>query len=464
MEEEEEEEQKKRWSVTYTKHLKQKRKVYKDGFLDLHISTNKLMLLDESEKVLECRMLRRDEVVCSAQTLTFSAFLVDVLHPSISPGATTTKSKNEGRPINLRLSPSQKIIREFKKSELQKYGAPQTTIKTNVTEWQVMYTTQVTQKAKKYHDGFLQLTNSGTLQRQIMLYDGSKKLINSRFLKKDEVIQSGESIAFDAHLVDIGEAEGNNQDPVNSDVGVSNYDVAGKTGMMHGVQNFLKTHKSFLKGKPKKIACSKGYEDPSFSISNIDETKLSQNIHANQPLRDATQILSILHKPMMQDSIAKGSTDKNNMNPILSAKEPDSDATRNILECSQLPRISIAHHGSSGKLDNLESSQCIDIKRSPELYSKGKFKCNYAQLQHYLLLGLDSVAKSSCSDNKSSENTEFGNSHQAQLDNLEGYRKWCNEESVHGSSVDLTKNSAELKISREAGSSTRCPSFDLGFD
>lgn len=40
-----------------------------------------------------------------------------------------------------------------------------------------------------------------------MLYDTSRKLIDSRFLKKDEIIQSGGSIALNAHLVDIGETE-----------------------------------------------------------------------------------------------------------------------------------------------------------------------------------------------------------------------------------------------------------------
>lgn len=34
-------------------------------------------------------------------------------------------------------------------------------------EWQVLYTTQLTQKAKKYHDGFLRLAISGSLGRQV---------------------------------------------------------------------------------------------------------------------------------------------------------------------------------------------------------------------------------------------------------------------------------------------------------
>lgn len=104
----------KKWSVTYTKHIKQKRKVYQDGFLELHKTTNKvrmylrllrkfidlsfafnlsqqfcvfdlrfwicvqLLLYDEGEKLLECRILKKDEVVSCGETLTFNAFLVDV--------------------------------------------------------------------------------------------------------------------------------------------------------------------------------------------------------------------------------------------------------------------------------------------------------------------------------------------------------------------------------------------------
>ncbi|MBA0711045.1 hypothetical protein Golax_010279 [Gossypium laxum] len=134
----EEEEEKKRWSVVYTKHIKQKRKVYHDGFLDLHISSNKLVLYDESDKLLECRMLRRDEVVSSAQTLTFAAYFVDVglLQSPYLNFSDARKKSNEVKPIDRSPSPSQKIIREFKKNELQKYVAQQTgptTTKASVT-------------------------------------------------------------------------------------------------------------------------------------------------------------------------------------------------------------------------------------------------------------------------------------------------------------------------------------------
>ena len=43
---------------------------------------------------------------------------------------------------------------------------------------------------------------------QVMLFDTSRKLLDSRFLKKDDVIKSGESIAFDSYLIDIGKQHG----------------------------------------------------------------------------------------------------------------------------------------------------------------------------------------------------------------------------------------------------------------
>lgn len=44
-----------------------------------------------------------------------------------------------------------------------------------------------------------------------MLYDLNRRLLDSRFLRKDEVIISGESVTFDGHLVDVGECEGDNK-------------------------------------------------------------------------------------------------------------------------------------------------------------------------------------------------------------------------------------------------------------
>lgn len=37
-----------------------------------------MLLYDDCEKLLECRLLKKDEEVSSGETLTFNAFLVDV--------------------------------------------------------------------------------------------------------------------------------------------------------------------------------------------------------------------------------------------------------------------------------------------------------------------------------------------------------------------------------------------------
>ncbi|XP_019446482.1 PREDICTED: uncharacterized protein LOC109349892 isoform X2 [Lupinus angustifolius] len=246
----------KRWTVTYTKHLKQKRKVYQDGFLQLHVSTNKVMLYDECEKLLVCKVLKKEESVTSGETLELNGYLVDIGVPEghnnpqpdssvdyrkhntgsrfKTPCNTKLNSKESSAQPRRPISPSQKIIKvvlpiiritvqscnvyiivaniaEFKKRELLKYVSPKIspeTTKPSTTEYQVLYTTQVTQKAKKYHDGFLQLVIRGSHGEQVMLFDASRKLLHSRYLKKDDIIKPGESIAFDAYLVDVGERQG----------------------------------------------------------------------------------------------------------------------------------------------------------------------------------------------------------------------------------------------------------------
>ncbi|KAJ1438056.1 hypothetical protein SESBI_03488 [Sesbania bispinosa] len=225
----------KRWTVTYTKHIKQKLKVYQDGFLELHISSSKVALYDEFEKLLECRLLKKDETVTSGETLMFNGYLVDIGdsegdNKPESDLKVDKKNKNESRfktpsatKMNAKeniararkpLSPSQRVIKEFKKRELFKYGSPkisQETPKSDTTEWQVLYTKDVTQKAKKYHDGFLRLVICGSRGAQVMLSDASRKLLDSRFVKKDDIIRPGESIVFDTYLVDIGEDQGSHR-------------------------------------------------------------------------------------------------------------------------------------------------------------------------------------------------------------------------------------------------------------
>ncbi|KAM3396578.1 hypothetical protein P3S68_000090 [Capsicum galapagoense] len=231
---------KKKWNVTYTKHLTQKRKVYHDGFLELQSSNNKAMLYDDYEKLLDVKILKSDTDVKTGETLAFDSYLVDIgdphgdykpipilntkrmnknvpeesglLHSGKKSVTADNRKSNPGKRKGLPspLSPSQRIIREFKKNEVHKYSSSPSSLdmaNSSIEEWQVLYSTQMTQKAKKFHDGFLQLVMSTSHCKQIMLYDATRRLLDSRFLRKSESIMSGISVTFDGHLVEIGECK-----------------------------------------------------------------------------------------------------------------------------------------------------------------------------------------------------------------------------------------------------------------
>lgn len=76
-----------------------------------------------------------------------------------------------------------------------------------------------------------------------MLFDASRNLLDSRFLKKDEVIESGEAISFDAHLVEIGEPQGDHK-PLRE----SNCNVIKEEGNMHGEHSHAHINKAVETG------------------------------------------------------------------------------------------------------------------------------------------------------------------------------------------------------------------------
>ncbi|CAD6219559.1 unnamed protein product [Miscanthus lutarioriparius] len=56
-------------------------------------------------------------------------------------------------------------------------------------EWNALYTTQLTQKAKKYHDGIIRLMQIGSHARQIVLLDEYGEKLGSRYLKSVESVE-----------------------------------------------------------------------------------------------------------------------------------------------------------------------------------------------------------------------------------------------------------------------------------
>ncbi|KAM2075461.1 hypothetical protein ACFX1T_038349 [Malus domestica] len=453
----------KRWSVTYTKHMKQKRKVYQDGSLELNASTNKMLLFDDCEKLLECRILKKDEQVSCGETLTFNSFLVDVNEALSADGdrkpvpGFDSQAKDEKRPKpfvisrnkpQISMSPSQKIIREFKSRGLHKYGAGQSspeTTNTTKTEWQVLYTTQLTQRAKKYHDGFLQFSTSGSYGKQIILLDASRNQIDCRFLKKDEVVASGESIRFDAHLVEIGEREGDRKPVAVLHIRENKHNVVSEAGINleqgNGVitnkgagkewkvlyttqitQKAKKYHDGFLKlamcgsqrrqvslfsedktmlsskhinlsedirqgcmfelpkylvevgepyassgegeGKSDDKDCLKKASNSNHSISSVEETKPGRAVPTNKPLRDAHQILSILQKPMAQESKISSHDNNSAARPVTTAKGSHvSDAI--ILDSSEADQPSQPNRIAV----KIEPSEKMDTGKPPDLTS-----------------------------------------------------------------------------------------------
>ena len=81
----------------------------------------------------------------------------------------------------------------------------------------------------------------------MILFDESRKLLNSRFLKKDEVIRSGESIAFDGHLVEVGELDGDHKPLIDLNVQGNNLNVK-KNGIIYGQENCVNFNKPVGQG------------------------------------------------------------------------------------------------------------------------------------------------------------------------------------------------------------------------
>ena len=79
---------------------------------------SQLLLYDDCEKLLECRLVKNDEVVSSGETLTFNAYLVDVdavEKENAPPPASDSLRRDDhiAQKNNLKrpLSPSHKIIK-----------------------------------------------------------------------------------------------------------------------------------------------------------------------------------------------------------------------------------------------------------------------------------------------------------------------------------------------------------------
>jgi hypothetical protein len=206
-----------RWAATYTKHLKQKRKTYHDGAILLYPDSGHLVLLDNAGDTLESWSLRASEEVSARAALSFHSYLVDIGEPqacpagsrSSSPAAAASRTSHRGgakaRPPSAAGRFNPRVPRAFV-NPLKSRGAGggwegeaagsdaagevgsrfqglRATCSTCVlrsvdvhaldelvvsfAEWTVLYTSQMTQKAKKYHDGVVRLLQAGPRVKQV---------------------------------------------------------------------------------------------------------------------------------------------------------------------------------------------------------------------------------------------------------------------------------------------------------
>ncbi|XP_020583671.1 uncharacterized protein LOC110026840 isoform X2 [Phalaenopsis equestris] len=171
----------KRWIVTYTKHMKQKRKIYQDGALELCSSGCKpqIILYDDCEKIIDRRFLKNSEIVKSGATLSFETHIVDI-----------------GDPDGSQKPPTESNVKLVIQSEAQKKLC---------VEWNALYTMHVTQKAKKFHDGILRALICGPHLNLVTLLNEDGAILSSKYFKSLACLETGKNCEFPNYLVEICE-------------------------------------------------------------------------------------------------------------------------------------------------------------------------------------------------------------------------------------------------------------------
>uniref|UniRef100_A0ACD5XRE9 Uncharacterized protein n=1 Tax=Avena sativa TaxID=4498 RepID=A0ACD5XRE9_AVESA len=220
------------WAATYTTQLKKKRKAYHDGALLLHPDSRRLALLDDAGVTIDTKFLRAVESVSIGASIEFPFHLVDVGvalpgptgHSGRSSEPATSRTAYRGGARARQSAPKTSAPRAFvnppksgggggNKAEAGDSGCAKSDDST-FQEWYAMYTSQMTQKAKKYHDGFVRLRPMGSLSKQIILLDEDCVILGTRYLKSGECVESGKKCTFPNYLIEIGGKHNSSEEPV----------------------------------------------------------------------------------------------------------------------------------------------------------------------------------------------------------------------------------------------------------
>uniref|UniRef100_A0A2P2LLD3 5'-3' DNA helicase ZGRF1-like N-terminal domain-containing protein n=3 Tax=Rhizophora mucronata TaxID=61149 RepID=A0A2P2LLD3_RHIMU len=273
---------------------------------------------------------------------------------------------------------------------------------------------------------------------QIMIYDSSRKLLETKFLRKDETVESGKSMAFDAHLVEIGELEDENRAVTDFNMQRNNFNVSGKARILYGDQNNLTNNKPVMEGMGQSNAGLTRDTDSS-STSSANRTKLCQTVPSNKHLRDAQQILAILQKAKAPDYVVPGCDDMTAHSSSVKRLQV-SDADLDMSESSQLLGESFPNQGPAEGGDITGSSET----------------------------GFEVLSTSMCSQLQN--NSETGNSDQSQLNNMEATTTTKQFSSARSSSAGAQalyslddKKGENFQQLNHGEEMDECPTFDLGF-
>ncbi|OEL27013.1 hypothetical protein BAE44_0011970 [Dichanthelium oligosanthes] len=157
------------WSTLYTAQLTQKAKKDHNGSVRLvqagpHVK--QIVLLDDDRQVLGSRHLKPGESIESGKKCHFPNYLIEICED---------KNQNKGQFVH-------SLVMEC-----------------------LIYTTQLTQKAKKYHDGIIRLMQIGSHARQIVLLDEYGEVLGDRYLKSVESVESGTKCQLPNYLIEVCE-------------------------------------------------------------------------------------------------------------------------------------------------------------------------------------------------------------------------------------------------------------------
>ncbi|KAK6146478.1 hypothetical protein DH2020_020347 [Rehmannia glutinosa] len=313
-----------RWSVTYTKHVKQKRKVYQDGFLELQSSRHKVMLYDEWDKLLESRFVKKDDVIKSGETLAFDSYLVDIAELCRGHKPTSTvNSQEKDRKVSEKSGSSYSYCSQSNSISVDSVVRP---------------------KGRQEFKLDCLPQGYGLAKWPVKLYDTNRRHLDSRFLKKDEIVCSGESLALEGHLVEIGEQEGDHKPATDSTHQGKNGKVVGTAHIANHPakiptrKKFPAVHQMRFPGDTKEKPPDKT-SPGKFTILNetsvkVENAKLSSRNPENEPRRAVHDILSILKQPILRKVVTMS---KPSLEDHLGSHSSDvhSDIKDHIKECAE---------------------------------------------------------------------------------------------------------------------------------